>query len=187
MEGIIELVDKARKIEKTTEKEYRKGMKKLKEPEYADIKNLFLRIAIDTILHKNVMDALKKSYAEALELIEEFEGEEIVNSAVLIPGVPMIVMPMGFGKMDEKIPPIEILEEYFKGFPETVVIPEEKLKEIRELLKKYLELEEEMARIYDKLGRKVSHPIVKQLIDSISNNEKQHIALLKKLFEKYKE
>ncbi|AHF79835.1 ferritin family protein [Thermococcus paralvinellae] len=187
MERLIELVEKAKEVEKKAEKEYIRGMKKLKEPEYVDIKNLFLRITIDTVLHKNIMEALEKSYSEALDLIEEFEGEAIADNTVLIPGVPMIAMPLEFGVMNERIPPIEVLEEYFKEFPETAVIPEEKLEEIREILEKYLELQKEMANVYKKLTKKVSHPIIKQLMESIANNEEQHSILLKKLFEKYKQ
>ncbi len=185
MEGLIEIVEKTRKLEERAEKEYRKSLKKLKEPEYADIKNLLLRITIDTILHKNMLEAVNKSYEDALKLIEEFEGEEIADNTVLIPGVPMIAMPLDFGTLGARIPPEEILEEYFKEFPETTVIPEEKLNEIRGIIKEYLKLQEEMAALYGKLKEKVTHPILKTLMESTENNEKQHEKLLKKLAQKY--
>ncbi|ASJ08743.1 hypothetical protein A3L11_05670 [Thermococcus siculi] len=186
MEKMIDIVKAANNVETTAEKEYRKILKKLRDPEYADLKNLFLRMAIDAVFHRHLMEALEKAYHDAVELVKEYGGEGVEQEIALIPGVPTIALPLGFGRIGARIPPDEILEEYFREFPEEVVVPDGG-ESLANLLKRYLELEGEMKELYEKLSGRAFHPVVRELAREIKRNEEQHEAILRKLERKYGE
>ncbi|NJE55051.1 hypothetical protein E3E28_07510 [Thermococcus sp. 21S9] len=184
MKRMIDIVREAKKVEEKAEKDYKKLLKKLDKPEYADLRGLILRLAIDTAFHKHLMEALEKAYDEAVELVEEYAVEKPNDDFALIPGVPTMVMPLGFGPIGARIPPEEIIEEYLKDFPTEVVLPgtDEKLIEI---LKRYAEEEDEMRKLYDELSRRAFHPVVRELVKELKRNEEQHESLVKGLVEKY--
>jgi len=184
MKRMIDIVREAKKVEEKTEKDYRKLLKKLNKPEYGDLRGLILRLAIDTAFHKHLMEALEKAYDEAVELVEEYSVEGSSDDLALIPGVPTIVMPLGFGPIGARIPPEEIIEEYLKDFPTEVVLPgtDEKLIEI---LRRYAEEEAQMKGLYEELSRRAFHPVVRELLRELKRNEEQHESLVKGLVEKY--
>jgi rubrerythrin len=184
MEKMINIVKTANKVETTAENEYRKILKKLRDPEYADLKNLFLRMAVDAIFHKHLMEALAKAYQDSVELIKEYGEEWSDEGIALIPGVPTIAMPLGFGRIGARIPPEEILEEYLRDFPAEVVIPDGE-ESLGKLLEKHLRLEDEMKELYERLSARAFHPVVRELAREIKRNEEQHGAILRKLKEKY--
>ncbi len=185
MESLISRVEELKKLEGKTEKEYRKLLKKLKDPEYSDLRNLILRLAIDTAFHKHLMEALEKAYRDAVDLIEEYSAlEEGGEALALIPGVPTIAMPLGFGQIGARVPPEEVVEEFLREFPTEVFIPEEDGK-ILDLLRKYLEKEERMEELYGHISKRAFHPIVRTLAQEIKRNEEQHLAILKGLEKKY--
>ncbi|WP_297461768.1 hypothetical protein [Thermococcus sp.] len=185
MVSLISRVEELKRIEEKTEKEYRKLLKKLKDPEYADLRNLILRLAIDTAFHKHLMEALKKAYEDAIKLVAEYGPEEGEEAVALIPGVPTIAMPLGFGQIGARVPPEEIVEVFLRDFPAEVVIPDDE--KILDLIKRYLEDEERMERLYDDISKRAFHPIVRTLAQEIKRNEEQHLALLKGLEKKYSE
>ena len=184
MKRMIDIVREAKKVEERTEKEYKKLLKKLNKPEYADLRGLILRLTIDTAFHKHLMEALEKAYDEAVELVEEYAVEKSGEDFALIPGVPTMVMPLGFGPIGARIPPEEIIEEYLKDFPTEVVLPDTEEKLI-EILRKYAEEEEQMKELYDELSRRAFHPVVRELVKELKRNEEQHESLVKGLVEKY--
>ncbi|WP_297520719.1 hypothetical protein [Thermococcus sp.] len=184
MEGLIVEVKKAREIEKKAEREYRKALNKFKDPEYSDLRNLILRITVDTIFHRHLMEALEKAYEEALKLVREFEGEEENTGIALIPGVPTIVMPLGFGRIGARVPPEEVLEEYLRNFPSEVLLPEDDGK-MGEFIKKYLDMERGMEELYNRMSKRAFHPVVRALAQEIKRNEEQHRAILDGLMKKY--
>jgi rubrerythrin len=186
MEKMIDMVEEARKVEAAAEKEYKKILKKLKDPEYADLRNLYLRMTIDAVFHKHLMEALARAYYDSVELIKEYGGEGSEEGIALVPGVPTIVMPFGFGRIGARVPPEEILEEYLKNFPEEVVIPDGN-GGLGKLLENHLKLETEMKELYERLSARAFHPVVRELVREIKRNEEQQEAILKKLKEKYKE
>ncbi len=184
MKRMIDIVREAKKVEEKAEKEYKKLLKKLDKPEYGDLRNLILRIAIDTVFHKRLMEALEKAYDEAVDLFEEYSVEGSSDDLALIPGVPTIVMPLGFGPIGARIPPEDIIEEYLKQFPTEVVLPgtDEKLIEI---LRKYAEEEGQMKELYEELSKRAFHPVVRELVKELKRNEEQHESLVKGLVKKY--
>jgi len=185
MERMIETVEKLKKLEERAEKEYRKVLKRLKDPEYADLRFLMLRLAIDTAFHRHMMEALERAYHDAIKLVEEYGTGEREEELALIPGVPTIAMPLGFGPIGARVPPEEIIEEYMKDFPTEVVLPGNGDGRVEELLGRYLEMEKDMEELYEKLSRRAFHPVVRELVKEIKRNEEQHEAILKKLGEKY--
>ncbi len=184
MKRMIDLVKEAKKIEGKTERDYKKLLKKLDKPEYADLRGLILRLAIDTALHKRLMEALEKAYDDAVKLVGEYMGERKEEDIALIPGVPTLVMPMGFGPIGARIPPEEVIEEFLKSFPSEVVLPDTGEKLI-EILRKYAEEESKMKELYDELSRRAFHPVVRELVRELKRNEEQHEELVKGLVEKY--
>ncbi|WP_456367656.1 hypothetical protein [Thermococcus sp.] len=185
MARMVEIVREAKKVEENAEKEYKKLLKKLEKPEYADLKGLVLRLAIDTIFHRHLMEALEKAHKEAAELLEKHlkDLSEEQGEMILIPGVPTIVMPLGFGPIGARVPPEELVEEFLKGMPTEIVVPEEK--KIIDVIKEYLELVERMRTLYGELSKRAFHPVVRELAREIMRNEEQHEAILKGLLKKY--
>jgi len=193
---MVETVKELKKVESKAEKEYKAILKKLKDPEYADLRVLLLRMAVDTILHRRMVEALEKAYKDALKLVEDFGyGEEIElpedaprlqvsQDVVLIPGMPAMVLAP-YGPLGSRIPPEDALRELLKNMPEDVVIPEEKLKELRKFLNEFMELSKGMKGDYEKLERKAIHPILRAFAREAARNEEQHAALLERLLEKY--
>ncbi|CAI1491884.1 MAG: hypothetical protein ABGW50_08325 [Thermococcus sp.] len=184
MRRMIDLVREAKKVEERAERDYRKLLKELDKPEYADLRGLILRLAIDTAFHKRLMEALEKAYNDAIKLVEEYAVEKPNEDFALIPGVPTMVMPLGFGPIGARIPPEEIIEEYLKDFPTEVVLPDggERLIEV---LKRYAEEEGRMKELYEELSKRAFHPVVRELVREIKRNEEQHESLVKGLVEKY--
>ena len=184
MRRMIDIVREAKKVEEKTEKEYKKLLKKLNRPEYADLRGLILRLAVDTAFHKRLMEALEKAYNDAIKLLEEYAAERPEEDFVLIPGVPTIAMPLNFGPIGARVPPEEIVEEYLKDFPSVIVLPDTDEKLI-EVLKRYAEEESKMRNLYEELSRRAFHPIVRELAREIRRNEEQHESLVRGLIEKY--
>ncbi len=184
MRRMIDIVREVKKVEESAEKDYRKLLKKLDKPEYADLRGLILRLAIDTAFHRRLMEALEKAYEDAIELVEEYTVERPNEDFALIPGVPTIVMPLGFGAIGARIPPEEIIEEYLKDFPSEVILPNggEKLIEV---LRRYADEEGKMRELYEELSRRAFHPVVRELARELRRNEEQHESLVKGLVEKY--
>jgi len=184
MEKMITTVEELKRLESRAEKEYRKVLKGLKNPEYADIRLLMLRLAVDTVFHRHLLEALEKAYHEASRLVKEYSEEEAGEEVALIPGVPTIAMPLGFGRIGARVPPEEIIDEYLKDFPTEVVFPEEDGR-IGDLVRKHLELERRMLALYENLSKRAFHPVVRELAREIKRNEEQHEAILSKLAERY--
>ena len=195
---MVETVKELKKVESKAEKEYKAILKKLKDPEYADLRVLLLRMAVDTVLHRRMVEALEKAYKDALKLVEDFGYDEQVEipedaprlqvsqDVVLIPGMPaMVIAP--YGPLGSRIPPEDALRELLKNMPEEVVIPKEKLEELRKFLREFMELSEGMKGDYEKLERKAIHPILRAFAREAARNEEQHAALLERLLEKYGE
>ncbi len=195
---MVETVKELKRVETKAEKEYKAILKKLKDPEYADLRVLLLRMAVDTILHRRMVEALEKAYKDALKLVDEFgygEGVGIPEDAprlqmsrdiVLIPGMPaMVIAP--YGPLGSRIPPEDALKELLEKVPEDVVIPKEKLDELRNFLKEFIELSEGMKANYEKLEKRAIHPILRALAREAARNEEQHTALIRGLLEKYGE
>jgi|GEM_PF-1057378 len=193
---MVDTVRELKKVETKAEKEYKAILKKLKDPEYGDLRVLLLRMAVDTVLHRRMVEALEKAYKDALALVEEFgysDDVELPEDApklqisqdfALIPGMPAVIVAP-YGPLGSRIPPEEALRELLSNIPEEVVIPPEKLKELREYLKKFTELTENMEQDYEKLERRAIHPILRAFAREAARNEEQHKALLEKLLEKY--
>ncbi|WP_297471017.1 hypothetical protein [Thermococcus sp.] len=184
MKRMIDIVREAKKVEGKAEKDYKKLLKKLDKPEYADLRGLILRIAIDTAFHKRLMEALEKAYDDAVKLVEEYSIEKPNEDYALIPGVPTMVMPLGFGPVGARIPPEEVIEEFLKDFPTEVVLPEDG-KKLVELLRKYAEEEAKMRELYEELSKRAFHPVVRELVKELLRNEEQHESFIKGLLEKY--
>lgn len=184
MERMIDIVREAKKTEERAEKNYRKLLKQLNKPDYADLRNLILRLTIDTAFHRHLMEAIEKAYKEAIDLVEEYSIEKPSEDLALIPGIPTIVMPLGFGPIGARIPPEEIVEEYLKDFPSEVVLPDGQGRLI-EVLKKYAEEENRMKELYERLSKRAFHPVVRELVRELMRNEEQHESLVKGLIEKY--
>ncbi|WP_297506135.1 hypothetical protein [Thermococcus sp.] len=179
---MVDVVKEVKEVEEKAERKYKKLLKKLERPEYADLRGLILRMAVDTIFHRHLMEALEKAHREAEELLEEHfrEGPE---EMVLIPGVPTIVMPLGFGPIGARVPPEELVEEFLKEMPTEIVVPEGK--KVAETIKEYAELAGRMKSLYEELSKRAFHPVVRELAREIMRNEEQHEALLKGLLKKY--
>jgi len=184
MKKMIEIVREAKKVEEKAEKDYKKLLAKLNSPEYSDLRRLILRLAIDTVFHRRLMEALEKAYEDAIKLVKEYSSEEPNEDLALIPGVPTLVMPLGFGPLGARVPPEEIVEEYLKDFPGEVVLPDDG-KKFLETLKKHVEEEKQMEELYSELSKRAFHPVVRELAREIKRNEEQHEALIKGLLEKY--
>ena len=185
MEAMAVTVERLKKLEEKVEKEYRKVLKNLKGQEYADLRLLILKLAIDTAFHKRMLEALERAYHDAVGLIREYGAEETGGEEIaLIPGVPTIAMPLGFGRIGARVPPEEIIEEYLRDFPADVVLPEGDGR-IGGIIKKHLELEREMLALYESLSRRAFHPVVRELAREMKRNEEQHEAILSKLAERY--
>ena len=195
---MAEMVGELKKIETRAEKEYKDVLKKLKDPEYADLRVLLLRMAVDTILHRRMLEGLEKAYRDALELIKEFGYNEEVpipedaprlqvsQDIVLIPGMPaMVIAP--YGLLGSRIPPEDALRELLKSISEDVVIPKETLEELEKFLREFMELSKSMKENYEKLERKAIHPILRAFAREAARNEEQHEVLLQRLIEKYEE
>lgn len=183
MGRIIDTVREVKKVEERAEKDYKKLLNELNKPEYADLRGLILRLTIDTIFHKRLMEALEKAHEEAIELLEEYAAERSNEDFVLIPGVPTISMPLGFGPIGARVPPEDVIEEYLKDFPTEVVLPHN-AKKLVELLKKYADEEKKMKDLYDRIARTAFHPVVRELAREIKRNEEQHETLVRGLLEK---
>ncbi len=195
MVGIEETLREIEEVEKRAEKDYRSILKKLKDPQYADFRVLLLRMAIDTALHRHLIEALRKAYREAVELVDEFgytDNIELPEDAprrqmneeiVIIPGLPSMVLPGG-EFMGGKIPPEEALRELLNLKLENVVIPFEKKKEIAKVVDEILRLEGKMRDGYSHLESKAIHPLIKAIAVESKNNEEQHISVLQKIKER---
>jgi len=181
MREMVEKLRTLQKIEDRSEKEYKKLLGNLNRPKYSDLRNLIIRLLVDTILHKRLIEAVLKAYEEAINIVRDYGGEE--PKVAIIPGVPSLVMPMDFGRMGDRIPPEELIEEFLKSFPEVIVIPE--TSKFLEVLGKHLKSEEEMLDLYSHLSKRAFHPVVKGLISGILRNEEQHVAIIKELAKKY--
>jgi len=193
--GIEETLREIEEVEKRAEKDYRSILKKLKDPQYADFRVLLLRMAIDTALHRHLIEALRKAYREAVELVDEFgytDNIELPEDAprrqmneeiVIIPGLPSMVLPGG-EFMGGKIPPEEALRELLNLKLENVVIPFEKKKEIAKVVDEILRLEGKMRDGYSHLESKAIHPLIKAIAVESKNNEEQHISVLQKIKER---
>ena len=139
---------------------------------------------MDTLFHRHLMEALEKAYEEAMRLVRSLDGEENGSGIALIPGVPTLVMPLGFGRIGARVPSEKIIEEYLRDFPEDVILPENDGK-IEGLIKRYLEMEGRMEELYDRISKGAFHPIVRALAQEIKRNEEQHRAILESLRKKY--
>ncbi|ASJ00636.1 hypothetical protein [Thermococcus gorgonarius] len=189
---VVEIVRDARNLEDNTLKEYIKVLKKLKSAEYTDLRVLLLRMAIDTLFHKHIMEAIEKAYEEALDLINEFgytsEDEvpedaprkQIESGLVIIPGLPALTLPF-YGVLGSRIPPEEVLDELLSTMKDNVVIPPGEEKKIKETLRKFKEMSEKMKANYEKLETKAVHPIITAVARETRRNEEQHEAVLEKL------
>ncbi|MPW39381.1 hypothetical protein GBV73_06745 [Thermococcus sp. 101 C5] len=177
-----------KEVEERELEAYKKLLKKLKDPEYADLRNFLLRLTIDEVLHKHISEALEKAYQEVKELIKEYTPEEEteLGTAVLFPGVPTIILPREVNAIGTKIPTDELLEEYFGEFPGEPVVPAELMEEIREKLREYIKNKEVLIMNYEKLSEKAKHPVLRGIAKDIKNNEEQHKKMLEKLLEHYK-
>ncbi|AFK22541.1 hypothetical protein [Pyrococcus sp. ST04] len=197
---LVETIRKIKDAEEKTLKDYKELLKELRKPEDAELKRVILRLAVDKIFHKELMEAIERAYKEATSLLREHlepfypELEPIKESIMeldqglaLIPGIPSLLLPLDFGKVGYRIPPEEALEELVKGFPDVSIIPEDKLNLLREKLKEIMEHEEEMIEGYRDLEEKAKHPIIKDISKSVLHNEEQHEAVLKKIAEKFRE
>ncbi len=102
---------------------------------------------------------------------------------VLIPGMPAMALPL-YGPLGSRIPPEDALRELLGKVPE-VVIPAEKLNEIRNVLSDLVVLSERMKGDYEKLERRAIHPILKAFAREAARNEEQHMVLLGELLGKY--
>ncbi len=195
---MIDSVRELGRIEKNAEKEYKRLMRKLRGREYSDLRVLLLRMALDTVLHKHLMEAVEKAYEEAIDLIEDFgygelpetpedaPSKQVSQDVVLIPGMPAIVMP-SYGPLGSRIPPEDALRELLQRLPENVVVPEDGLNEVEEHLQEFLEMNEKMQKHYENVEKKAVHPILKAIARESIRNEEQHKAVLSRLLEKYGE
>ncbi|EHR78069.1 hypothetical protein OCC_04405 [Thermococcus litoralis DSM 5473] len=183
-----ELLHEIKGLEEKELESYKKLLKKLKDPEYADLRNFLLKLTIDETLHKHISEALEKAYREVEELVREYTPEEEVElgTAVLFPGVPTIILPREVNAIGTKIPTDEILEEYFGEFPGEPIVPAELMEEIKEKLREYIKNKEALIMNYEKLSEKAKHPVLKGIAKDIKNNKEQHKKMLEKLLEHYK-
>ena len=196
---LVETVRKIKEAEKEALKDYKDLLKELKRPEDAELKRVVLRLAVDKIFHKELMEAIERAYKEASALLKEHlepfypELEPIRESVMeldqglaLLPGVPSLLLPLDFGKVGYRIPPEEVLEELVKSFPEVSIIPQEKLDNIIEKLDDAIEMEKEMQDGYRELESKAKHPVIKELSKAILHNEDQHTAILTKIVGRFR-
>lgn len=167
-------------------------MEKLRDEKYADLRVLLLRMAVDTLLLRNLMQAVEKTYQEAIDLIEEFgysrqeaipedaPRRQVESGLVIVPGLPTMILPT-FGPLGSRIPPEEALEELLSRLNENVVLPAEEEEKLKEVLKSFTEKASEMKEEYGKLERRAVHPIIASIMRGTRRNEEQHEAVLKKL------
>jgi rubrerythrin len=181
---MVEVVKNARKTEEKAEREYRKLLRALDKPEYADLRGLVLRMAVDTIFHRHLMEALEKAHNEAMELVGRYLEEKPAEDLVLIPGVPTIVLPLGFGPVGARVHPEELIEEFLKEFPTNVMVPEGK--HVTEELVKVKELAGEMKKLYEELSKRAFHPVVREIAEGIRRNEEQHEAFVEGIIKRSK-
>ncbi|AAL81166.1 rubrerythrin family protein [Pyrococcus furiosus DSM 3638] len=194
---LIEIIKELKNMEEEAFKSYLELIKNLRDPEDADLKRITLRLAVDKIFHRELMEAIERAYEKSVKLIrdniEPYYPElepiresllELDQGLALIPGVPALLLPLDLGKLGRRIPTEDILAEIIKSLPEPSIIPEEKREEIKGNLEKVTSIEEEMIDKYTKLHEKAFHPVIKDLTSSIIQNENQHKALLLKLKER---
>ncbi|ASJ16779.1 rubrerythrin family protein [Thermococcus chitonophagus] len=196
---LVETVRRIKEAEEKALKDYKDLLKELKKPEDAELKRVVLRLAVDKIFHKELMEAIERAYKEASALLKEHlepfypELEPIRESVMeldeglaLLPGVPSLLLPLDFGKVGYRIPPEEVLEELVKSFPEVSIIPQDKLDKIMEKFNDVIEREKEMQEGYKELENRAKHPIIKELSKAVLHNEEQHNAILTKVVGKFR-
>jgi hypothetical protein len=149
-------------------------------------------MALDTLLHRNLMGAIEKTYQEAIDLIEKFgysqQGsipedaprKQLEAGLVIVPGLPTMVFPT-FGPLGSRIPPEEVLEELLSRLNENVVVPDEEKEKLKGTLRAFIEKASKMREEYEKLEKKAVHPIISSIMRETRRNEEQHEAVLKKL------
>ncbi|MDI3474848.1 MAG: hypothetical protein PWQ79_1665 [Thermococcaceae archaeon] len=193
---MAEAITSLKNVEKRAEKEYQNLLKALNSPEYADLRVLLMRMALDTMLHRRIVEAIEKAYKDSIKLIEKFgygEVPEIPEDAprlqvssdlVLIPGMP--ALPVGhYGFLGGRIPPEDVLKEIIDVINRKVVLPPEKIKEVESILKKIQELSKEMAEHYRELEKRAVHPIIQSIAEAALKNEEQHRIVVEELLEEY--
>ncbi|AMM54097.1 rubrerythrin family protein [Pyrococcus kukulkanii] len=196
---LVETIRMIKEAEEKALKDYKELLKELKRPEDAELRRVILRLAVDKIFHKELMEAIERAYREASVLLKEHiepfypELEPIRESVMeldqglaLLPGVPSLLLPLDFGKVGYRIPPEEVLEELIKSFPEISIIPQDKLDRIIEKLNDVVEMEKEMQNGYKKLENRAKHPVIRELSKAVLHNEEQHNAILSKIIDKFK-
>ncbi|MFA4639918.1 rubrerythrin family protein [Pyrococcus kukulkanii] len=196
---LVETIRTIKEAEERALKDYKELLKELKRPEDAELRRVILRLAVDKIFHKELMEAIERAYKEASALLKEHiepfypELEPIRESVMeldqglaLLPGVPSLLLPLDFGKVGYRIPPEEVLEELIKSFPEISIIPQDKLDRIIEKLNDVVEMEKEMQNGYKELENRAKHPVIRELSKAVLHNEEQHNAILSKIIDKFK-
>ncbi|CAB50022.1 hypothetical protein [Pyrococcus abyssi] len=195
--ALIEIIRRAKEAEEDALKEYKEILKELKSPEDAELKRVILRLAVDKIFHKELMEAIERAYKEASKLLREHidpyypELEPIKNSIaqadeglILIPGIPSLVIPTG--TLGYKIPPEDILEEILSTSPEVSIMPRDKAEKMQKEIEKLIREEREMEKSYESLEDLAKHPVIKDIARSLLYNEAQHRAILKAISKKFK-
>ncbi|AEC52702.1 hypothetical protein PNA2_1787 [Pyrococcus sp. NA2] len=194
---LVEIIRDAKKAEERALKEYKKIINELKSPEEAELKRVFLRLAVDKIFHKELMEAIERAYKEATKLLREHiepyypelspikeSINQLEEGTILIPGVPALVISQALGTLGYRIPPEDILEEIMNVPPDASIVPKDKTETIKDKLSEILRDQEEMQRNYEKLEDLAKHPTIRDIARSLLYNEAQHRAILKSISKK---
>ncbi|WP_448578833.1 ferritin family protein [Thermosphaera sp.] len=143
-----ELIKKALDIEEKATASYFHsiGVLRLRGVEVKDLEEVIKKIAVETLIHKELMKGMLKAYEEALDKESQVmkELENIEPSAV-----------------------------------------EKAL--IVKLLKEHLIIESDMIATYKELAESLKYPVLKQLAETLAENERVHHELLTSLIKKYEE
>ncbi|BAA30221.1 hypothetical protein [Pyrococcus horikoshii] len=188
---LIDIIKSAKEAEERALKEYKEVIKELKSPEDAELKRILLRLAVDKIFHKELMEAIERAYKETLKLLREnlepYYPElrpiresiaQLDQGLILIPGIPSLLVSSTI--LGYKIPAEDVLEEILSTKPETFIPPKDREK-VREVIERIINYQGKMEEDYERLESLAKHPIIKELARSLLYNEAQHRGILKSI------
>lgn len=159
-------------------------VKRLNEEKYRPIRALLVKLAIDSVIHKHLMEALLKSYREVRGLVKEIETYKYIGPEefVILKGFGEVIFPMPQDPR-KKMGIDELVDEYLTEALEAPPLSEEYTTALEMIAQIHLESEKKMKEIYASLAKKELHPIFRDILSCIEKDEEQHYRILKKLTE----
>lgn len=135
---------------------------------------------------KEIEDKAVNSYMHALRILR-LRGIDLSDLELIIKKV-----------LIETLIHRELLNGVIKAYEEALEKDKEVMKDIREispsstekvlivkLLREHLDIESMMVEVYNKLSNEIQYPVLKELMKSLANNEREHHRMISELIKKY--